>query len=82
MEDLDFALHHMSRNHDVEEWILMRDVLRLSEEAVHSDADMIPSQGFGRVSKVIVKPFAKSSSYHCRYPSQCRTIIYCYIQKY
>ena len=54
MDDLDFALEHMSHDHDVEEWILMRDVLRLSEEAVHSNTDMLPSQVFGRVSQVIV----------------------------
>ena len=64
MEDLDFALDHMSHNHDVEEWVLMRDMLRLSEEAVLSDADLLPSQVFGRVSKVSVS-FIFVRGYNC-----------------
>ena len=54
IEDIDFALEHMSKRHDVEEWILLRDTLRLSEDALHYDLESLPSQVLGRVDKVYI----------------------------
>ena len=55
IEDIEFGLERVTRDYNVTEWSLMRDALRLSEEALTYKAQLLPSQILGRVSKVGIR---------------------------
>ena len=52
MADIELGLSNVSADHDVTEWRLMRDALRLSEGALSYNTDLLPSQILGRVAQV------------------------------